>query len=323
VPPAIADLTRRHPGIGVVIVASSLDPAMMLETFHAGAKNFLAAPLTPERLDEALKRVVGERPATEGHVLAFVGAKGGTGTTTLAVNVATALARLSKGEALLVDLHTRFGDVTACLGLEPRFTVADALDNTHRLDEAFMRGLVARSAADLDVLAASDRGLPGAQDLARLRSFLKFARSHYQYIVLDVPRTDLVVLEALDATARIILVLSQELTAVRSAARLLPGLLQRHPAERVLVAVARQDRQAEFQAEDLEKTLGRPVRMFPNDYRQALDCLNRGRPLVLENHSRLADEVTRFVRELTGAARNAAKPARSSLLPSWLGGGQS
>jgi Flp pilus assembly CpaE family ATPase len=118
-------------------------------------------------------------------------------------------------------------------------------------------------------------------------------------------------------------VLSQELTAVRSAARLLPGLVQRHSAERVVVAVARQDRQAEFQAEDLERTLGRPVRMLPSDYRQALDCLNRGRPLVLENHSRLADEVTRFVRELTGAARNAAKPARSSLLPSWLGGGQS
>jgi pilus assembly protein CpaE len=175
VPPAIADLTRRHPGIGVVIVASSLDPSMMLETLHAGAKNFLAAPLTPEQLDEALKRVVGERPATEGQVLAFVGAKGGTGTTTLAVNVATALARLSKGEALLVDLHTRYGDVTACLGLEPRFTVADALDNAHRLDEPFMRGLVARSAADLDVLAASERGLPGASDLARLRSLLKFA----------------------------------------------------------------------------------------------------------------------------------------------------
>ena len=320
VPAAVGELTRKHPGLGIVIVAASLDPAMMLDALHAGAKGFVAAPLSAERLDDAIKRVVVPREAPVSQVIAVVGAKGGVGTTTLAVNVATALARLTKGDALLVDLNTRFGDVTACLGIEPRFTLADALENAHRLDEAYMRGLVAKGAADLDVLAASERLAPGA-DVTRLRALLDFARQQYQYTVLDVPRTDSATLDALDAATRIVLVVSQELTAVRSALKMVAALRQRYTPERVELALGRQDRDAEIRSEDLEKTLGGRVRVFPNDYRQALECLNRGRPLVLENHSRLAAEMSRFVRDLTGTLPQPAKASRPSLLPRWFGGG--
>jgi pilus assembly protein CpaE len=304
----------------VVIVAASLDPAMMLDALHAGAKAFVVAPLTSDQLDNAIKRVAVPRQAQAGQIIAFVGAKGGVGTTLLAVNTATALARLTKGDALLIDLNTRYGDVTACLGVEPRFTVADALENAHRLDEPFMRGLVVKAAADLEVLAASDRPGSSPPDLMRLRTLLDFAKRQYQFTVLDVPRTEPALLDALESASRIVLVVSQELTAVRSAARMVSTLRQRYTAQRVEIAVGRQDRDAEIQSEDLEKTLGGPVRIFPNDYRQTLECLNRGRPLILENHSRLAAEMNKFVRDLSGAPESPSKGTRPSILPKWLGG---
>lgn len=322
VPAALAELTRQHPTTGVVIVAASLDPAMMLDALHAGAKGFVAAPLSSEELLSAIQRVVAPGKSTvAGRILAFVGAKGGVGTTTLAVNVGTALAMLAKGETLLIDLNARFGDAAACLGVEPRFTVSDALENAHKLDVPYMRGLVVRTAANLELLAAADRVAAGPPDLVRLRALLDFAKRHYRHTVLDLSRTDGATLEALDDVNTIVVVVSQELTAIRSASRLLQTLRQRYGTERVRIALGRQDRQSEISSEDLEKTLGGPVRVFPNEYRHALESLNRGQPLVVENHSRLSAEFSRFVREYTGLPAKKAEAERTSMLPKWLRGG--
>ena len=322
VPAAVADLTRKHPTIGVVIVAARLDPALMLESLHAGAKGFVAAPLNRQEIEAAIARVAPQGAASApGQVIAFVGAKGGVGTTTLAVNVATALAKQSHRGTLLIDLNLQYGDAAALLGVEPRFTVVDALENAERLDEPFMRGLVARTSAGLDLLAAPDRTPVSRIELERLRLLLDFARAQFGYTVLDVPRTEPALLDALDPTALVIAVVSQELTAVRSATRLLASLRQRYGTEHVKVILGRSDADAEIAPEDLEKVLGTTVRVFPNDYRRALEALNRGKPLVLENHSKLASEMNRFVKELNGAPAARAAPESRSILPKWLGGG--
>ncbi len=322
VPAAVADLTRRHPTIGVVIVAARLDAALMLEALNAGAKGFVNDPLSRQDLEVAISRVTQQAPPVSGQVIAFVGAKGGVGTTTVAVNTATALAKKSRSGTLLLDLNVRFGDAAAYLGVEPRFTVADALENAHRLDDAFVRGLVVRTPGGLDLLAAPER-LPGPGiDLDRLRALLEFSKKHFGFTVVDVPRTDPGVLEALDSATHVVVVVSQELTAVRSATRLVKSLRQRYGKGRVKVILGRSDTDAEIAPEDLEKVLETTVRAFPNDYRRSLEALNRGRPLVLENHSKLAGEMQRFVKELTGAteAEPAAQESRS-LFSKWLKGG--
>ena len=79
--------------------------------------------------------------------------KGGVGTTTVAVNVATALAKLEPKSTLFIDLHVANGDAAVFLGAEPRFSIVDALENTHRLDEAFFRNLIAHAKCGVDLLA--------------------------------------------------------------------------------------------------------------------------------------------------------------------------
>jgi pilus assembly protein CpaE len=278
--------------------------------------------LNRQEIEAAIARVTAKAAPISGQVIAFIGAKGGVGTTTLAVNTATALARKARNGTLLLDLNVRFGDAAAYLGVEPRFTVADALENAHRLDEAFIRGLVVRTPGGLDLLAAPER-LPGqGVDLERLRALLNFCKKQFGFTVVDVPRTDTAMLEALDSAAHVIVVVSQELTAVRSATRLVKALRQRYGTDHVKVILGRSDNDAEIAPEDLEKALGAAVRVFPNDYRRALEALNRGRPLVLENHCKLAGELQRFVKELTGVTEpEPAHEPRGGLFSKWLKGG--
>jgi pilus assembly protein CpaE len=287
----------------------------MLEAMRAGVNEFVTEPLTAKDLRSALDRMVAKQPLPDpGQVFAFVGGKGGVGTTTLAVNVAAVLGSVEPASTLVIDLHVTYGDAAVFLGVEPRFSVVDALENVHRIDEAFLRGVVAHTKMGLDVLAASDRPLVGHLDARAVRTLIDCAARHYQYVVLDVPRSDATVLDSLDLAHRIIVVANQELATVRSAARMAIALRQRYGKGRVSAVVSRFDQMAEIGRKDIERVIGGTLtEVFPSNYRVALDALNRGRPLVLDNHSKLATSYTTFARSLvTGAQEPSPAPTRPS-----------
>ena len=313
---AVAALRRQHPTTGIVIVAAALEPVLMLEAMRAGVTEFVTAPLTAPELQAAISRVSTPAVLTAaGQVFVFLGAKGGVGTTTIAVNVATALAQLETGSTLLIDLHLAYGDAAIFLGTEPRFSVLDALDNVHRLDRAFFRGLVSHTRGGLDFLGSSDRASSRPVDAAAVRTLVETASRHYRYVVLDVPRSDGVMLDVLEPASRIVIVANQELATVRAATRVAATLRQRYGKDRVSVVVSRFDKLANIGEDDVERVLGsRVAHTFPSNYRLALDALNAGRPVVLDNHNKLAAALTGFARSLTEAPVAAAEPRSSGLL---------
>jgi pilus assembly protein CpaE len=234
-------------------------------------------------------------------VLAFVGAKGRVGTTTVAVNVATALAKSASRKCLLIDFHLTQGDAALLLGLEPKFSVLDALENHHRLDDAFLGGLVAHAKSGVDLLGSAERATASAPDPQHVRALIDFVSQHYQYVILDVPRSDVTILDSLDLVSKITLLANQELTTVRSASRLALSLRQRYGKERVEIVMSRYDKNAEIRREDVERVTGGAVRqLIPNDYRLALEASNKGRPVVVENHNRLAASLVSLARGLAG-----------------------
>ena len=182
-PTALPVLKRQHPTTGVIIVASRLDPSLLLEAMRSGVSEVVADPITPSDLESAIARLHAQRPteSSTGSVFAFLGAKGGVGTTTVAVNVATALAKLVPKSTLLIDLHAANGDAAVFLGAEPRFSVIDALENTHRLDEAYFRGLLVHTKSGVDLLASSDRVMVAPLDARRVQTLIEVAARHYQY----------------------------------------------------------------------------------------------------------------------------------------------
>lgn len=304
IPPSLPVLRKQHPTTGVVIVGSRLEPALMLEAMRAGVTEFVAEPLKAPELQAAINRVAGARTgAGTGEVFAVVGAKGGVGATTLAVNIATVLSSSTSKEegTLLIDLHSWCGDAALMLGADARFSMIDALENIQRLDEKYLKGLVAKSKAGPDVLASPDRTTSVPFDPARVTAVVSAAARVYRYVVLDLPRGDASSMDALQLTSSITVVTTQELTAIRSANRLAGALRQRFSAERVRVVISRYDRSSEISEQDLERALGGRIgHMFPSNYRAALEALNKGRPVVVENHSKLASSFTAYARSLAG-----------------------
>jgi len=314
VSPLVGLLRRNHPNTGVMIIASALEPALLVEAMRAGVTEVVAEPFTQEDLESAVNRVSAQSVGVElGQVIGFIGAKGGVGTTTVAVNVATMLGPMSKpGRALLMDLHQSGGDAAVFMGVEPRFSVLDAIDNSHRLDQSFLKTLVTTVTGQTDLLASPERSSVGRLDVGKTRRVIELASSAYRHTILDLPRSDGNVLDALEQLKTVYLVANQELATVRSATRLAGLLRERYGRDKVGVVLTRSDRQADIGHADVEKAIGLPVaHTFPSDYRIALQALNKGRPVSLDNHNDLSASFKQFAYQLAGQRPD--RDARSGL----------
>jgi pilus assembly protein CpaE len=303
-PAGLSAFRKHNPGAGVVLVASTLDPRLMLEAMRAGVNECVQEPVTPDALDHAIRRVaLGQQPQQTGQVFAFVGAKGGVGTTTMAVNTAAMLSRVAKAEVLVIDFHIGHGDAALFLAVEPRFSVIDALENMHRIDEAFFRSVVEKTKVGIDLLAASDRLGHGQVDPERVRALIEFAASRYRYVLLDLPRSDMSTLDALEMVTTVVVVTSQELPSLRSAGRLAHMLRARYGSSRVMAVMNRFDRRAELAHADVERVIGDSVKhLIPSDYRGALEALNVGRPVALEQGA-LSDSFRSLAGDLGGLVK--------------------
>ena len=259
-PPTVAMLRRQHPTTGVVIVAAALEPALMLEAMRAGVTEFLTAPLTAAELQAAIDRVTTPTaPTARGEVFAFVGAKGGVGTTTVAVNVATALAQTRDGGRRCSSICTSPTATRRSISAPSR---ASRCSTRSRTCIASTRpSSVAWSATSKAASRCWPRPIapPRRRSIRRASAALiEAAARHYRYVVLDVPRID-VMLDALESASRIIIVANQELATVRAATRLSAALRQRYGKDRLSVVVSRFDQQSDIGQSDVERVLGSPV----------------------------------------------------------------
>jgi len=311
-PAGLAAFRRQHPGAGAVLVVSSLDPRLMLEGMRAGVNECVTEPVTAKALDDAVRRVLTSTiPEPAGQVFAFVGAKGGVGTSTLAVNTAAALGRVSREPVLLIDLHNGHGDDAVFLGVEPRFSVLDALENIERVDESFFAGIVEKTEAGVHLLASPNQPRPGGIDARRARALLESAAQMYRVTVLDVARSDMTLLDSLDAATTIVVATSQEIASLRNAARMAAMLRSRYGATRVKVVINRFQRDAVIAHDDVERVIGGEVKhLIPSDYPVALAALNAGRPVVLDKESRLARAFVTLAKDLAGIVKErVARPS--------------
>jgi pilus assembly protein CpaE len=321
-PTELAAVKRQHQATPILVVLPRLDGTLVLDAMRAGASECVAEPLTREELNAALARISAQRPTRRrGDVFAVIGAKGGVGATTVAVNVATMLDKLHPSSTLLIDLHPTYGDAAIFLGVEPRFSTLDALENMHRMDTSFLRTLVAQTKSGLNLLASSDHAVSPAIDVTRVRSLIDLAANEFRFLVLDVPRSDAAVLDSLEAASRVVVVANQDVATIRSAARMAAALEQRYGKDKVSVVISRYDARAEIGQADVERVIGRPVtHLFPNNYETALASLNNGRPLVLDNHTKLASAFTTFAGHLAGRPAERPERVKSTGFLSLVGG---
>jgi len=247
--------------------------------------------------DEGLVRAVREqlRPPRDeraGTVHCVFPAKGGVGATTVATNLAAALQRAGT-RTCLVDLDLNLGDALSFLDLAGGYALSDVADNMRRLDRSLLDASVPRHVSGVHVLAQSHRIEDAAHvDARAVSSVLEFLRKHYDAIVVDGLRTfDDLALSALDSAGSVLLVVTQEVPAVRNARRCVE-LFRRLGHDRLLrLVVNRHQKGAEISAEVVADTVGLPIAAsISNDYPAVVKAVNKG--VLLSQHAPKA-QVTR------------------------------
>jgi pilus assembly protein CpaE len=321
----IERLRGAAPGAGIFAVALVADPDLILQSMRAGANEFFTWPLADEPVQSAVRRTAARRESAQGArppatTLVFFGAKGGAGTTTIAVNCGVELARLSKRSTIIVDLKPGLGEVGLFLGVRPRFSVLDAIDNLHRLDREFLKELVAKHTSGLDILAGSDQfDRPGAADGGAIEELLRLLTRQYDYIVVDCgSQINSCTVSALYSADQLFLVANPDVPSVRNAQRLLDRVRQLGACgERVRLLLNRAAEPFPIPPKQIEGALGHPIHhTFPSDYKTVSTALNSGVPLALTGATDLAEQFDSFTRQILGPGGEApaAPTGRKSLL---------
>src|SRR3954463_5440355 len=313
--------------LAIFAVATAAEPDLILQAMRAGANEFFpwtggeqtaAGRAMEESFHGAVRRTstrreaanAGAKPPCVTH--AFLGAKGGAGTTTVAVNCAVELARLTKRSIIVLDMKACLGEVALFLGVRPRYTVLDAIENLHRLDKDFLKELVAKHKSGLDILAGSEQfDRPNAQDAGAIEELLRVLARAYEYIVIDAGNMiNACAVAALYAADTVFLVTNPDVPSIRNSQRLVDRVRQLGAgSERVKILLNRVSDQHLIAPKQIETALGLGIyHTFSSDYRTVSTALNSGVPLTLTNNSEIAGQFDNFTRHLVGLGSEEAKP---------------
>jgi pilus assembly protein CpaE len=319
---AVERLRATVPTASIFYIANQSRADLIIQAMRAGANEFLTWPLAVDSFHEAVRRTVARAEASpsgrkQATTIAFLGAKGGSGVTTLAVNCGVELARLSKQPTVIVDLKPGLGEITLFLGVRSRYNLGDALDNLHRLDSQFLRELVAKHKSGLDILAGSDNfDRPGPNESGAIEEVMRLLARQYEYIVIDAgSQISPCSTAALYGADRIYLVANPDVPSVRNAQRMLDRIGQLGACgDRVRVLLNRAAEPYPIPPEQIESALGRPIdHSFPSDYRTVSTALNSGVPLALTGTTAIAAQFDRFTRLILDPS-TAEQPAKRAAL---------
>jgi pilus assembly protein CpaE len=273
----VRELSAR--GVAVVILGATKDPDLILGAMRAGAREFLVAgeERQLERIVQSLLEASGA--VRLGAITAVVPAKGGMGATIVATHLGGALHRAGR-RACVVDLDLELGDVLTFLDMAGTYTLADVAVNVRRLDRDLLDASVPRHRSGLYVLSQSEKVTEadrvGPETIAQV---LRFLRHHYDHVVLDGLRDfGDVPLAALDLADRILLVVTQEVPAVRNAQRKAEYLRQLGlDASRLALVVNRFQRSSSITRQVIEETVKVPViATVGNDFQSLTRAVNQG-----------------------------------------------
>jgi pilus assembly protein CpaE len=304
---SIERLRASAPSASIFAVAMSADPDLILHAMRAGANEFFVWPPADETFYGAVRRTAARRETAQGSkpaatTLVFFGAKGGSGTTTLAVNCGVEVARLSRRSTVIVDLKPGLGEVALFLGVKPRYTVLDAIDNLHRIDREFLRELVVKHKSGLEILGGSEAfDRPGASDSGPLEELFRLLARQYEYIIVDAGnQVNACAVSALYTADRMFIVANPDVPSVRNAQKLLERVRELGASgDRVRLLLNRAAEPFPISPKQIESALGHPVHhTFPSDYKTVSTALNSGVPLAQAGNSELATQFDQFTKKV-------------------------
>lgn len=287
-------LRRARPAIKLIACSAAVppQPSLLLEAMRSGVQDFLGKPVQPESLKDLLLRVSQDLNAKElpsqDKLIVVMGAKGGVGTTTVAVNLGVQLATFARKRTVLLDFARPLGNVHLLLDLHPKFGIRDAVESLDRLDSHFLAGLLTRHKTKLEVLGGTTQPEEWQSiDVNVLDRVVNVTQNAFDIVLLDVGsqfsaewatilRMARMILIVAEANVPSLWTLERRLLALKGF-----GISQ----ERARIIINRWHKGDDEVLKSIQKDISRPIfASLPNDFRKASQAVNLGTP-ILENHN--------------------------------------
>ncbi|MDP3186791.1 MAG: response regulator [Anaerolineales bacterium] len=312
---ATEEIRKHTPSIQVVILSVQGDQNYMRRAMLVGARDFLTKPPMPDDLTAAIRRagavareergkraqayvtlaggitqsLVGVR-MTHGKIIMVYSPKGGTGCTTLAVNLALALHN-DETRTMLVDANMQFGDVAVFMNVQGKNTILDLTPRADELDPDIVEEVMIKHAASgLHILAGPARPENAEKVTAgQFSQVLKYLRQLYAYVVVDTCTSlNDITLSVLDASDVIVLVATQEFPSIKNSRLFLDLMITMGiPLDKIAFVMNRYDKRITITPEKVAENLKQEVvAVIPLDERVVISSVNRGVPFVLDNKAR-------------------------------------
>lgn len=274
----------------LLVIGDKGDLELIRCAMRAGARDFFSPPIIEDEIRAFLHQIGRDRDTRKaagfGHLTAVINAKGGSGASVIAANIAHILAGTSERRTVLVDLDIQFGALPLYFNLTPRNGLVHALEVVDTLDSVALEGYIQSHHSGLDVLSSDPVDLIGPSEIpaSRMETLLEVMGQAYDNIVVDLPRwiggSTGVVLERAD---RVHVVLEQSIAHLRDAKRL-TSMLRREiniSEGRINVVLNRYDKRNAVTLRDVREALPKyEVVTLPNDYRRVAESVNAGTPLL-------------------------------------------
>jgi pilus assembly protein CpaE len=297
----------------IILLGGGTDVDAKVAALRSGADDYLAKPIHPQELSARVRGLLTRfqraqpqpqpnRP-TSGRVVAFYGAKGGVGTTTLAINAAIAAHRELKRSVCLVDANLQFGDHRVFLDLGPDSrSIVDAVSaGTVELD--MLRQSIVRHETGVELLLAPsspEHAELVSQSQHHLLKVVEMLRTVYELVIVDMDeRFDDHLLDVIGIADRLVVVLTADLSCVKNVRLVLETMAQlRVPRERLMLVLNRANAFTGISVKSVENVLRRPIEhQVVNDYRSAISALNSGTPFMAKRpDSALGKDVLELAR---------------------------
>jgi pilus assembly protein CpaE len=299
---AVSALSAKQPQRPIVVISESKDSNQVLQAMRAGARDYAVLEPGYAEVLRATTTLARERTIEPtGKVIAIFPAKGGSGATTVATNLAAAMKKKKDLRVVLLDLDLEMGDSLLFLDVASRYSIADAIRSHERLDAELLGEVITKhQASGLHIL--SQTGHVEDADVVtpeRIIGLIDFLRRHYDVVIVDGVRGfDSMSLAALDASDQILLVLTQDVPGVKNARRCL-NIFDRldYGEERVKVVLNRAKKGHDIDIPAIEDTLNRTVAaQIANDFPTVMGAINRGDLLSeVSPKARVTEDMSRLV----------------------------
>jgi pilus assembly protein CpaE len=324
----LRDMEEKPAHVPMLLLGDDADVESKIRAFRAGADDYVAKPVNQAELSARARGLLahivpppppttGFRPPARGIIHAWYGAKGGVGTTTLAINSAIALLRETKQTVCLVDANLQLGDHRVFLDLGPdKHSIVDAV-TAQSIDQDLLRRCVVRHESGIDLLLAPAQPEAAEHVSAErhhLYQVLEQLRAMYDYVLIDLDqRLDDHTLDVVAMADVLLMVMTADLACLKNVRLLLETLAKVGvPGERLELVLNRSNAQTGISVKAAEGVLHRKIaHQVVNDYRTAIGSLNSGTPFMVNKpDSQIGRAITKLAREIAPTRPETAATSR-------------